>query len=316
MHGAIASQLGRGGDPETPPVRAIAIAAWLGGPSAVHVDVVEVGGGADDIDAAALEAWLVTRLAETGHANVAASPTAVPVGVEVSADALTLAVGAEHTARFEIDGDGLAQLELVHRALAIVEEIDARAANAAPSSASDTAAAPTLAPTRAPAPTHPLRVRLQAHGGALGRVRAVDPMVSAGVRVAHVRGYGGNLELAVTPTIGSPDVRVIEIVPLLGPSWRWDPARRLGIELGALAGPLVHVWELGRERGVRLDAVGELRGTFDVALTRGLSLVVTPFVGASTHARRHRVGDDTVWRRGLVRFGLALGLGWTWRRRS
>jgi hypothetical protein len=309
-------------EPE-PPVRSAALLWALVGEPTVHVEVAgDVRSSAEiDVDGDGLEAWLEQRLVEEGWAIGDGVDATIVLRVRMHGDALVIdATRGTQVESIALDdaGDALGRLELLHHATAVLDRLGA-AETPAP------VVAPATAPTPAPvvatprvvetpvavpsAPRPPIVPRLHARGGVVGRRAAIDPAISVGLRVGRARGPGARLELGLWPS-RARGVAITEVPAMAGFGWMFALGPRVEIEPAVMAGVLIHGWRFDGIRRAAMDGNFEVPIEIAVRLGRTVRLAMVPSIGVATRGRRHVVAQDTVWSRGALRGGVALGIAW------
>lgn len=314
-------------------MRALGLLYALAGEPTVHV-AIDPSAAAELAPDPTLQEWLAARLVEEGWAIGEAGDAQIELRIVARQDALFVEAAAGdrvHAIAIPHSDDGLARLEMLHHAIAALEvvaiapaantpapnepESIARSAIAVP--ARDDELAPTQS-TRPPTPQAPraIGVRVHARAGAIGRRAAIDAAISSGLRVGAVPGPAFHLELGVWPSRPTQGVEIVELTPSLGFGWSGARGRRVQVEPMLLAGVLVHVWRYDGKHGAVVDGNFELPIEIAVTLGRGFQLLVVPSIGVATRGRKHAIDDLTVWSRGQLRAGLALGVAWgaSWKR--
>ena len=216
-----------------------------------------------DLGLLALQRKLALRLTQAGYGVVA--PIKAPwIRILFSAQKgrLMLAVtapGCSGLSREVVRGEGTLetfQLEVIHRALALVRQAERASSTPAPASrpappASQPASKPVSKPASRqaarplprPRTEEPWHLELAAGALALYRPGGVDPMIRGSSRIGIWRGLG--IRGTVGVSLSLPDHGVIvELAFQGGLSWRFELTRSLYFEPGLLAGFSQHIYQM------------------------------------------------------------------------
>jgi len=173
-------------------------------------------------------------------------------------------------------------------------------------------AGPPLGPKAGPMSARALprsahRLSLQAAVGLTPHTEGVDPTVAVqgtvwwswfGARVAGLGLFASAGELSV-----------FEGVLSLGPALRWSLHPDWELGGGLLVGARMHRWQLGEDEGLRTDLAVDLPLSVHWRPTERLFVGLTARPAVHTRSRRHTLGDEVLWQRGVLRFSVMLSVG-------
>jgi hypothetical protein len=294
----------------------------------VAVDTRGIGDEAyRDLGLLDLQRKLALRLTQAGYAVVAPGRSPLirlklsvkgrdRLGLEASAE-----VGAKSREAEVERGKGKLEsfhLEAIHRAMAVVREVERTLPSPAsqPAPTSRPATQPTKKPSRTPvtkpkphrvvqvrkAP-EPWHLEFALGGMVLYRPDGVDPLVRASGRIGIFGGLGLRGTMGFTPFF-TDGLTVIELSFQGGLSWRFQLTRSLHLEPAIIVGFMQHIYEIDRatdSSGLQWDFLGNLPLELGWRFNQHLGARIWLSPGFSALSRSHSLAGEEIWKRSLFR---------------
>ncbi|MEM6992901.1 MAG: hypothetical protein AAF721_20465 [Myxococcota bacterium] len=165
-------------------------------------------------------------------------------------------------------------------------------------------------------PDSRLMIRGGVSGGVMARFFFADAVVAMSGFIGREPGVAGWLDLQIVPSARVPGLRIVDVFPQAGVRLRPLRRHRFALEVGALAGMQLHVFQfsgrVGEQtfsgQGVNFDATGELAVGVSVGLWRDHELSLLARAGRSSRFRAHTLAGASLWERSAWRVGGTLGV--------